>query len=120
MSRSKEVRKIDRQKEQRVKFGEGTSRSSAKRRAKWLKRCVKCGRSEHIGECKKIGQRCPDEFLTIIRAGPNRSLTEKLLNPRGLAFDRALEYKGFLEDERKRLGYLTIKDPNSEHEMEDK
>nr|QED43238.1 NBP [Garlic common latent virus] len=76
----KEVRKLQRQEEQKLLRFNGCSRSAIKRRAKYLNKCYKCGKYDHVGACSRNQTISNMEVEFLIRCGTIRYLTE---NPQG-------------------------------------
>nr|CAA57046.1 18,6K protein [Garlic latent virus] len=72
----KEVRKLQRQEEQRLLRFNGCSRSAIKRRAKYLDKCHKCGKHSHVGPCSRNQTISNMEVEFLIRCGTIRYLTE--------------------------------------------
>nr|QED43118.1 NBP [Garlic common latent virus] len=72
----KEVRKLQRQEEQRLLRFNGCSRSAIKRRAKYLNKCHKCGKQSHYGLCSRNQTISNMEVEFLIRCGTIRYLTE--------------------------------------------
>ncbi|ABS89250.1 nucleic acid binding protein [Coleus vein necrosis virus] len=73
----------------------GVSRSSAKRRAKYLDRCIKCGKFSHTGPCPRNQTISNAEIVHLIYNGTTRFLAEKPQYRRGsfaqMLADRLLE-----------------------------
>ena len=78
--RCDKVRKELRQQKNNMQFGVGTSKSAAKRRARRLLRCFKCGKFSHDGACSRNQTYSNGEFVTLFRQGPLSCYRNKLLN----------------------------------------
>nr|QED43225.1 NBP [Garlic common latent virus]QED43232.1 NBP [Garlic common latent virus] len=72
----KEVRRLQRQEEQKLLRFNGCSRSAIKRRAKYLNKCYKCGKYNHAGACSRNQTISNMEVEFLIRCGTIRYLTE--------------------------------------------
>jgi hypothetical protein len=86
-----EVRTELRQETNRRRFGVGVSRSAAKRRARKLERCYKCGKFSHERACSRNLTHSNFEFLRLCREGPVECYRNDLLNTRGYAYGQMCE-----------------------------
>jgi hypothetical protein len=82
------VRRELRQDATNRKFGIGTSKSAAKRRARRCQRCYKCGKFSHEGKCSKNQTRSNSEFVTLCREGAIECKRREVLNNGGYAYLR--------------------------------
>ena len=62
-----------------VNYGQGESKSAAKRRAQKVEHCYKCGKFEHDGLCNKNQTNSNHEYLEMFRRGPIRLKAERAL-----------------------------------------
>ena len=107
-----EVRTELRQETNRRRFGVGISRSAAKRRAKRLERCYKCGKFFHEGKCPENQTHSNFEFLRLIQNGPVDCYVNQTLNKRGYAYGRMCEQLERLSEEAAKRG-LTNSSPST-------
>lgn len=103
-SRCLKERKKCRQDFAKQKFGKGTSKLSAKRRAKRFERCLKCGKFDHDGKCPKNTTHSNHEFLTLMKDGPFECKKNKSLNERGYAYWRMKSEIRRLKERGARIG----------------
>ncbi|ABW05097.1 nucleic acid binding protein [Phlox virus B] len=93
-------------------FHNGTSRSAAKRRARYLGVCVKCGKLLHEGACPRGQTKAQWERYMVVKEGSISFLSEnsKIFRPGSKADDAC---SALLEKYTYALGNLSLKDPNN-------